>query len=427
MDTLRTYYVSSAKGNDSNLGTTPISPFATLNAINSMKLNPGDRILLECGSVFENQFLHIKDHGSEELPITISKYGEGSLPIINCNGHGVWYQNYGVLLDSPTHKKEGNISSAILLWDTSHIIISDLEITNYGNREAEENYSAAHKMDKTGVAVVAKDKGTLFNINLKNLFIHNIEGNVYNKHMNNGGIYAVAVRPEKEEETGIARFNGFVVENCFVYGVSRWGIAIGYTYQHAQFSSTYLEDEWFETYGHENIILRNNYVKNVGGDGITSMYILRPLVENNTVDYVAVEMNDRIYNEPLDRSGKVAAGIWPWKCKDSLFRYNMARDTRFNQDGMAFDADSGDGTIYEYNYSRWNEGGCVMFCLEQSVNNTFRCNTSIEDISGILSPIENPDAYISNNTFYKKEQTPMIRPKTQIGNYHMEENTIIVI
>ena len=28
------------------------------------------------------------------------------------------------------------------------------------------------------------------------------------------------------------------------------------------------------------------------------MYVLRPLVEHNTVDYVAVEMNDRVYNKP---------------------------------------------------------------------------------------------------------------------------------
>ena len=75
--------------------------------------------------------------------------------------------------------------------------------------------------------------------------------------------------------------------------------------------------------------------------------------------------------------GKVAAGIWPWKCKDALFRYNEAADTRLNQDGMAYDADSGDGTTYEYNYSRQNEGGCVMFCLDEAIHNTFSHNVSV--------------------------------------------------
>ena len=97
-------------------------------------------------------------------------------------------------------------------------------------------------------------------------------------------------------------------------------------------------------YGHENMVIRDNYVKAAGGDGITAMYALRPLVEHNTADSVACEINDRIYCRPENRAGKVAAGIWPWKCKDALFRCNEVADTRLNQDGMAYDADSGDGT-----------------------------------------------------------------------------------
>ena len=56
-------------------------------------------------------------------------------------------------------------------------------------------------------------------------------------------------------------------------------------------------------------------------------------------DSIACEINDRIYSEPGNRLGKVAAAIWPWKCKDALFRYNEGTDTRLNQDGMAYDAE----------------------------------------------------------------------------------------
>lgn len=38
------------------------------------------------------------------------------------------------------------------------------------------------------------------------------------------------------------------------------------------------------------------------------MYALRPLVEHNTADSVACEINDRVYSHPGDRAGKVAAG-----------------------------------------------------------------------------------------------------------------------
>lgn len=44
-------------------------------------------------------------------------------------------------------------------------------------------------MDRTGVAGVAKEKGTLDHIVLDDLYIHDVHGNVYNKHMTNGGIY----------------------------------------------------------------------------------------------------------------------------------------------------------------------------------------------------------------------------------------------
>ena len=173
------------------------------------------------------------------------------------------------------------------------------------------------------------------------------------------------------------------------------------------------------------MLIRDNYVKAAGGDGITSMYALRPLIEHNMTDSIACEINDRIYSEPGNRLGKVAAAIWPWKCKDALFRYNEGADTRLNQDGMAYDADSGDGTIYEYNYSRQNEGGCVMFCLQESIHNTFRNNVSFDDLGGTISPAENPDALIKDNTFYVRKGVPFVRKNMDGGNYTLENNQIV--
>lgn len=426
MSLSRSYYVSSHSGSDQNDGSSPSTAFQTLHKINCLKLQPGTQVLLECGSVFENQFLRITDSGTLEQQIEITSYGDGDIPLIEANGNGIWYQDYGVALDAPTHVSEGYVSSAVLLYDTSHILLHDIEITNRAETIPGEEYSAPHKMNRTGVAVVAKDKGTIQNITLRALFIHDVHGNVYDKHMNNGGIYATALQPEDEETTGVARFDGFVVEDCYVNRVSRWGIAVGYTYEHARFQASELLDEWFTCYGHEHIILRNNYVKNAGGDGITAMYALRPLIEHNMSDFAAREINDRIYRFPMERKGKVAAGIWPWKCKDALFTYNRTVNTRLNQDGMAYDADSGDGTVYQYNYSRLNEGGCVMFCLEQAVHNTFCHNVSMDDLGGTISPADNPDAYIADNTFYVRKSVPFVRPHMDGGSYTVENNTFII-
>lgn len=425
----RTYYVNQKTGRDTNDGLTMDSPFASLFPVNRLTLHPGDKVLLARDSVFTGQFLHIKDSGTKEQPIEIGSYSpegeEGNLPLIAADGQGIWYQDYGTPLDSPTHVYQGYVSSAVLLYDVEHVVIRDIEITNRAAEILGESYSAPHKMNRTGVAVVAKDKGVRSGIILQNLSIHDVNGNVYDKHMNNGGIYMTALKPADEKTTGVARFKDITVEGCFVYKVSRWGIAVGYTYAHDKFQGAELSEDAFLKYGHENMVIRDNYVKAAGGDGITAMYALRPLVEHNTADSVACEINDRIYSQPENRAGKVAAGIWPWKCKDALFRYNEVADTRLNQDGMAYDADSGDGTIYEYNYSRQNEGGCIMFCLQEAIHNTFRHNVSFDDLGGTVSPSENPDALLAHNTFYVREGVPFIRNKMGGGNYTEEDNTIL--
>lgn len=424
-DLCTTYYVSSRTGNDANDGKSREHAFATLSAVNRLTLRPGDNILLETGSVFVGQYLRITNSGTKDAPIVIGSYGEGDLPRIDTEGNGIWYQDYGQPLDSPTHVYRDYVSSSVLLYDAEYVTVQDLEITNRGTEIPGETYSAPHKMNRTGVAVVAKDRGVRSGITLRNLFIHDVNGNVYDKHMNNGGIYATVLKPTEEAASGVARYRDFLVEGCFVYRTSRWGIAVGYTYQHEKFQGVELAEETFLKYGHENMVIRDNYVKESGGDGITAMYALRPLVEHNMTDSVACEINDRIYREPENRAGKVAAAIWPWKCKDARFRYNEAVDTRLNQDGMAYDADSGDGTVYEYNYSRANEGGCVMFCLQEAVHNTFRHNVSFNDLGGTISPSENPDALIEENTFYVRKGVPFVRKNMGGGNYVEKDNQFI--
>lgn len=424
---MRTYYVSSKTGDDANDGLRPERAFASLFTVNRTELHPGDQVLLERGSVFHGQFLQITDSGTEEAPIVIATYGEGDAPRIEAAGQGIWYQDYGNPLDSPTHVYHGYVSSAVLLYDAEYITVEDLEITNRAERILGERYAQGDKMNRTGVAIVAKDRGVRHGITLRHLSIHDVEGNVYDKHMNNGGIYATALRPANEEATGVPRYQGMIIEDCFIYRVSRWGIAVGYTYAHAAFQGAELTEASFRKYGHERLVIRDNYVKATGGDGITTMYALSPLIEHNMADSVACEINDRIYSEPGDKMGKVAAGIWPWKCKDALFRFNEVADTRLNQDGMAYDADSGDGTVYEYNYSRQNEGGCVMFCLQEAIHNTFRHNLSYDDLGGTISPSENPDALLEDNVFYVRKDVPFVRKNMDGGAYTEVNNRIIEI
>ena len=95
-----TYYVSQRTGSDENDGRTCSTAFASLSAVNRRHLQPGDRVLLERGSVFYGQYLHVTDSGTKEAPIVIGAYGTADAPPrIDACGQGIWYQDYGTPLD----------------------------------------------------------------------------------------------------------------------------------------------------------------------------------------------------------------------------------------------------------------------------------------------------------------------------------------
>ena len=444
-----TYYVDSIGGKDSNDGTSESKAFKTLDKVNDLNLEPGDTVLLKKGSVFEDQALKFtkEDSGTAEAPVKISTYGEGEKPKINTNGHGQWELNYGNPLDNQNHKWKGTVSSSILIEDAEYLEIEGLELTNdresSTDTEKDKKYNDADAMDRTGVAGVAKDNGTVDHIVLNDLYIHDVTGNVYNKHMTNGGIYFIVAKPTNEGETGIARYNDVQIRNCSLNKVNRWGIAVGYTYQWGQFQTGELPDATMAKYGSSNVVIENNYLNHVGGDAITTMYLDRPLIQYNVSENAAEQINTKDYskNQPsLDANGnpngtqgvgagRVAAGIWPWKCKNAIFQYNECFKTlnaaSGNGDGQPWDADYGDGTNYQYNYSHGNTASTIMFCGPESVNNTFRYNISQNEDMGPLDPAGNSgNCQVYNNTFYIKEGLNTIwhRSHGNGGPVDMENN-----
>ena len=420
-----TYYVSTLDGNDRNSGKSETEALYSLTALSQIDLQPGDRVLLERGSNFYNDFLHLHGvKGTQDAPIVIDAYGDSgkALPVINTNGQGIWYQDYGTALDNAQHVYRGYVSSSILLYDCEYIEISNIAMTNR-NLDIDVEYNARSMMNRTGVAVVAQNGGTLDHIYLKGLDIQDVQGNVQDKHMNNGGIYFTVFKPENEGSTGIARYNDVRIEDCYLKSVNRWGIALAYTAYHAKFPDSTISNEAAQTYGMTNVFIRNNYLEDVGGDAITTMYCYRPVVEYNVANGAASQINAQDYKGEGTTGDKpfgcVAASVWPWKCKDAVFQYNEVYNTHndggWNGDGQAWDADWGDGTVYQYNYSHDNEGGCFMICLQHAYNSVFRYNISQNDSTGIIVAATNPNANIYNNTFYIKEGVPFVY--TNSGSY----------
>ncbi len=105
---------------------------------------------------------------------------------------------------------------------------------------------------------------------------------------------------------GIARYNDVTIQNCYLDTVNRWGIAVGYTYEWAKFNGGALSDETMKTYASSDVVIQNNYLNNVGGDAITTMYIDRPVIQYNVSENAAAQINTTDYTDPqpqLDANG----------------------------------------------------------------------------------------------------------------------------
>ena len=436
-----TYYVSSTHGDDGNAGTDQGHPWKTLDKVNAIAtdLKPGDSVLLERGSTFQDQYLHIKDtSGTADAPITIADYGDASAkPVIAANGvkGSRWYQNYRASVGN--HQNKGTVSSTILLKDVSYITVKNLEITNddpdvydpidtwkwtdTADSDGTKLDRSADRMDRTGVAGIAENGTTMSHVTLEGLNIHDVDGNIYNKHMANGGIYFMAhyARENKNAadntwlQNHISRFDHITIKNNIVKDVDRWGIAVGYTaylnFIDAAWGDGSIDDDLIAKYGQTNVTIENNYVKGAGGDAITLMYCDRPVIQYNVGDSVSKHMNDVDYPHDREHGGRyggwVAAGIWPWRCKDPIFQYNEMYNNlnseHGNGDGQAWDADYGDGTLYQYNYSYGNSFASLMICNQYAINTTFRYNISQNDRRGVFDlPSNGPGNHIYNNTVY---------------------------
>ncbi|HVN55035.1 MAG TPA: right-handed parallel beta-helix repeat-containing protein [Anaerolineaceae bacterium] len=72
-----TYYVSTSSGSDSNNGLSSAAPFATVTKVNTLNLQPGDRVLFKCGDTWRADPLVINESGTPAAPIEFNSYPLG--------------------------------------------------------------------------------------------------------------------------------------------------------------------------------------------------------------------------------------------------------------------------------------------------------------------------------------------------------------
>jgi Right handed beta helix region len=299
-----TYYVDSAAGDDQHDGKAPDKAWKSLDRVNSAAFAPGDKILFKAGSRFEGR-LAPKGSGKEGAPIVIDAYGEGAKPLIAAGGR---------------------FHEALLLENQEFWEVNNLEFTNQGETREKFRY---------GVRVRAWDFGTMHHIHLKNLFVHDVNGSVIKDWGEGQGIVW-----ENGGKDTRSRFDDLLIEGCHLLRTDRNGIC-GY--------SAY--DDRRLWYPSLNVVIRNNLLEDIGGDGIKVWGCEGALVEHNRLDKAG------------QRAPDYSAGIWPWSSDGTVIQFNEVSEFKGTRDGQAFDSDGNcRGTIFQYNYSHDNDGGFMLLC-----------------------------------------------------------------
>jgi acetyltransferase-like isoleucine patch superfamily enzyme len=193
------------------------------------------------------------------------------------------------------------------------------------------------------------------------------------------------------------RFVDLRIENCHLYRCERNGInSSGYTSR----------SNWYPSVG---IIIRNNLLEQIPGDGIVPIGCDGAIIEHNI-------MRD---SPDILPSTEAAAGIWPWSSDNTIIQYNEVSGHNAKIDGQGLDSDwNCQNTIIQYNYSHDNAGGFLLVCNNGTnigtnsnigtTNTIVRYNVSIND--GIrlyptrkdrfFSPLMHISGPVSNTQIY---------------------------
>ena len=341
------FFIDSNRGSDSNSGASPKLAWKTLDKVNATTFGPGDRVLFRRGGVWTGQ---------------LAPHGSGS------DGAAVVFDSYGA---GPRPRIDGDGEDAVRLYNVQFFELRGFEITNRGDRPAV----------RRGVHVFLDNFGTARHIVLAGLYIHDVNGT--NEKKDNGGIIFRTLGDRVP-----TRFDGLTIERNIVWRVDRSAIA-------AQ-SYHMWRTRWFPSL---NVVIRDNFVDDIGGDGIVPWATDGALVEHN----IALHCNRRAatYN----------AGIWPWSADNTVFQLNEAAFTHTTMDGQGFDSDyNSRNTLFQYNYSHDNDGGFLLICTPGkrnqnenlgNVGTTVRHNISRNDRARIFHLAGAPEhTLIHDNAIY---------------------------
>ena len=314
-------YYVSTDGSDENTGLKETAAWRTLERVNREIFQPGDAILFEAGGVWKGQ-LRPLGSGERDNRIILSSYGKGNRPVI--------------------HIGEG-AGAGITLIGQSWWEIRGIEITSGAPPQP--------GVRREGISVRSERGDSIAGITVRDCYIHDVWGQV------GGRASSTMIEISKASED-------VLVENNTIKRCDKIGIRIT---------------------GRKNIIVRGNYLENLGGDGIIVHGPYRGLIERNIADQTCLRTGDP-HLDTGDQSRydwwPHTAAIWMSHAKETVMQFNEVYHTgrqMGNGDGQAYDFDFGcENNILQYNYSRNNAG--FLLIMDNTRRNVARYNISENDV-----------------------------------------------
>lgn len=385
----KTVYIDSENGKDTNSGAKESEPLKTLYAASKKVYSPGSKILLKAGQEYSGS-LTIIGSGAKSKPITVTSYGSGAKPVINARG-GAAIETYGEYLN-----------------------FTGLTITN--------------KTGNAGIKVLASKPGATRGISVTKCDFKNININFNAISHSASGIYLNACGREPNW------FDGVTIEGNTFKKVARCGFVIS-----SDWTAKAKNQEWGgkndiaagEWFGNKNVVVRNNKLDEIGGDGIILFGCEGGLVEKNVVSNCGLFRNQ----------GEIHwVAVWCHSSNNCVFQYNEVYGNTGKNSGydlQAFDCDiANKDCVFQYNYSHDNEGGFMLLCTNDAKNNAqttgtiVRYNLSVNDgtENGFIFDITSScyDSQIYNNTVYtdKFSKIKLVNFSNYDGGSNDSKNTV---
>ncbi|KAB7790376.1 bacterial Ig-like domain-containing protein [Bifidobacterium leontopitheci] len=380
------YYVDCSATTDGN-GTIE-SPYNSLASANrkAKELKAGESLLFKRGSVCKSVgegankvgLQVFNAVGTPDKVITIGAYGPqvGAKPVLEGDG----------------------VRDTVYVENSQYIEIRDLKVTNKDANESEQ-----WTKTRRGIIVANMNAGELKHTVIENNEIDDVTGKgvkdlggsgaiqmeVYgsSRMEYSNGDWNLVAHPELDKDNVPSYFNGTLIANNNINNVARSGINMSTDFkcrEESGWDGGGVCDPGRREYNpwtpSLNLIIRDNHVEHVGGDGIVVQMNDGAIVEGNYL------------NDAANKHMQFNAGIWNWNTDNTLFQYNEVTNTQKyseNTDGNAWDVDYGTrGTIFQYNYSHDNAGGTVLYCgcgdwrvagSGHATGSVFRYNISVND------------------------------------------------